>query len=65
MAADEYALDLLYRLRERYGRRKDAGDPAASDILTAIERLIDEHEQRADDAARRPPGTSRGRIPPA
>lgn len=61
----EHPLDVLYRLRERYGLRVKEDDPGAAMILTAIDRLIDEHEKLAADVARRRLGTSRGGTPPA
>lgn len=64
MAQDEYALDVLYRLRERYRHRVEKGDPGAPSILTAIEDIIEDHERRAADAATPRRGTNRG-MPPA
>jgi hypothetical protein len=65
MGPDEYTLDVLYRLQQRFRRRVEEGDPAAPSILTAIERLVEDHERRAADTPRHQPGMKRGRIPPA
>jgi len=65
MGPDEYTLDVLHRLGERYRRRVEEGDPAAPSILTAIENLIEDHERRAADISRQQAGMKRGRIPPA
>ena len=61
---DEHALDVLYRLQERYRRRVEEGDPGAPPILTAIEQLIEDHEARAAASARQL-GKNRGRRPSA
>lgn len=63
MEPDEYALDVLYRLRERYRHSVEKGDPGAPSILTAIEGLIDDQERRVADAAGPRPGTNRGPTP--
>jgi hypothetical protein len=60
MAPDDYELDVLYRLQERYRQRVGEGDPGALTILTANKQLIQEHKGRAAEAAKQL-GKNRGR----